>query len=98
MDRPLDGVRVIDLTNMLMAPYTTQILGDLGADVIKVEPPEGDPIRKIGPHRSEGMGPIFLNTNRSKRSVVLDLKTEDGQAAVMELIRNADVLIYNRRP
>lgn len=98
MERPLDGIRVVDLTNMLMAPYTTQIIGDLGADVVKVEPPEGDPIRKIGPARSQGMGPIFLNTNRSKRSLVLDLKTEDGHAAVMELIRQADVLIYNRRP
>lgn len=98
MARPLDGIRVVDLTNMLMAPYTTQIIGDLGADVVKVEPPEGDPIRKIGPHRSPDMGPIFLNTNRSKRSVVLDLKTEDGHAAVMEMIRKADVLIYNRRP
>lgn len=98
MERPLDGIKVVDLTNMLMAPYTTQILGDLGADVIKVEPPEGDPIRKIGPHRSQGMGPIFLNTNRSKRSVVLDLKSEDGHAALMELIRAADVLVYNRRP
>lgn len=98
MTRPLEGIKVVDLTNMLMAPYTTQVIGDLGADVVKVEPPEGDPIRKIGPHRSEGMGPIFLNTNRSKRSVVLDLKTEDGHAAVMELIKQADVLIYNRRP
>jgi len=98
MARPLDGIRVVDLTNMLMAPYTTQILGDLGADIVKIEPPDGDPIRKIGPHRSEGMGPIFLNTNRSKRSLVLDLKSEEGHAAVMELIRKADVLIYNRRP
>lgn len=98
MARPLDGIKVVDLTNMLMAPYTTQILGDQGADVVKIEPPEGDPIRKIGPTRSPGMGPIFLNTNRSKRSVVLNLKTEDGHAAVMELIRQADVLVYNRRP
>ncbi|MEO9611839.1 MAG: CoA transferase [Nitratireductor sp.] len=98
MTRPLDGIRVVDLTNMLMAPYTTQILGDMGADVIKVEAPEGDPIRKIGPHRHEGMGPIFLNTNRSKRSVVLNLKTADGLAALKALLREADVLVYNRRP
>lgn len=96
--RPLDGVRVIDLTNMLMAPYTTQILGDLGADVIKVEAPEGDPIRKIGPYRNPGMGPIFLNTNRSKRSIVLDLKSADGHAALLELLKGADLLVYNRRP
>jgi crotonobetainyl-CoA:carnitine CoA-transferase CaiB-like acyl-CoA transferase len=98
MTRPLDGIKIVDLTNMLMAPYTTQILGDMGADVIKVEPPEGDPIRKIGPYRNPGMGPIFLNTNRSKRSIVLNLKTDEGHAAVIELIRRADVLIYNRRP
>ena len=98
MARPLDGIKIIDLTNMLMAPYTTQILGDMGADVVKVEPPEGDPIRNIGPFRNPGMGPIFLNTNRSKRSIVLNLKSEEGHAAVMELIRRADVLIYNRRP
>lgn len=98
MARPLDGIRVIDLTNMLMAPYTTQILGDQGADVIKVEPPEGDPVRNIGPSRSPGMGPVYLNTNRSKRSVVLDLKTDDGHAAICELIKGADVLVYNRRP
>ncbi|WP_294221495.1 CoA transferase [uncultured Shimia sp.] len=98
MTRPLDGIKIVDLTNMLMAPYTTQVLGDMGADVIKVEPPEGDPIRKIGPYRNPGMGPIFLNTNRSKRSIVLDLKTQDGHAAVIELIKRADVLIYNRRP
>ena len=96
--RPLDGIRIVDLTNMLMAPYTTQVLGDMGADVIKVEPPEGDPIRKIGPYRNPGMGPIFLNTNRSKRSVVLNLKTDEGFAAVSELIKGADVLVYNRRP
>lgn len=96
--RPLEGIKILDLTNMLMAPYTTQILGDMGGDVIKVEPPEGDPVRKIGPTRSEGMGPIFLNTNRSKRSVVLDLKSDDGYAAVCELIKWADVVIYNRRP
>lgn len=96
--RPLDGIKIVDLTNMLMAPYTTQILGDMGADVVKVEPPEGDPIRDIGPYRNPGMGPIFLNVNRSKRSVVLNLKSDDGHAAVMELIRRADVLIYNRRP
>ena len=98
MARPLDGIKIVDLTNMLMAPYTTQILGDMGADVIKVEPPEGDPVRDIGPYRNPGMGPIFLNVNRSKRSIVLNLKTGEGHAAVIELIRRADVLIYNRRP
>lgn len=98
MKRPLDGIKIVDLTNMLMAPYTTQILGDMGADVIKVEAPEGDPIRNIGPFRNPGMGPIFLNTNRSKRSIVLNLKTKEGMAAAKDLLRDADALIYNRRP
>ena len=98
MARPLDGIKIVDLTNMLTAPYTTQILGDMGADVVKVEPPDGDPIRDIGPYRNPGMGPIFLNVNRSKRSIVLNLKTDEGHAAVMALIRRANVLIYNRRP
>ena len=98
MSRPLDGVRIVDVSNMLMAPYATQILGDMGADVVKVESPEGDPIRGIGPLRHPGMGAIFLNTNRSKRSLVLDLKQPDGHAAVFELIKAADVLVTNLRP
>ena len=98
MSGPLDGVRVVDVSNMLMAPYATQILGDMGADVIKVEPPGGDPVRGIGPMRHEGMGAIFLNVNRSKRSLVLDLKQPAGLAAVLDLIRSADVLVFNIRP
>ena len=98
MARPLDGVKVVDLSNMLMAPYATQILGDMGADVIKVEPPEGDPIRDIGPSRNPGMGAIFLNANRSKRSIVLDLKQNAGRQVMMDLLKDADVLVYNRRP
>lgn len=98
MARPLDGVKIIDMSNMLMAPYATQILGDMGADVIKVEPPEGDPIRDIGPSRNPGMGAIFLHANRSKRSIVLDLKQDTGRQAIMALLKDADVLLYNRRP
>lgn len=98
MTGPLNGVKIVDISNMLMAPYTTQILGDMGADVIKIEPPEGDAVRGIGPMRNPGMGPIFLNTNRSKRSIVLDLKSAAGSEAIRRLIRDADVLVYNRRP
>ena len=98
MTRPLDGVRIVDLSTMLMAPYATQILGDMGADVIKVESPEGDPVRGIGPARHPGMGAIFLNINRSKRSVLLDLKQPAGHAAMLDLVRKADVLISNLRP
>ncbi len=98
MSRPLDGVKVIDLSNMLMAPYTTQILGDMGADVIKVEAPGGDPVRGIGPFRNPGMGAIFLNCNRSKRSIQLDLKKPGGLDVLLDLIKDADILVYNRRP
>jgi crotonobetainyl-CoA:carnitine CoA-transferase CaiB-like acyl-CoA transferase len=81
-----------------MGPYATQILGDYGADVIKVESPEGDVMRFPGPGRSAQMGHVFLNVNRNKRSIVLDLKTEAGRQACIDLARQADVLVYNIRP
>ena len=98
MPGPLDGVKVVDLSTMLMAPYATQILGDMGADVIKVEAPGGDPLRGIGPMRHPAMGAIALHVNRSKRSLVLDLKTADGLEVIQDLLRQADVLVYNLRP
>ena len=98
MSGPLDGVKVVDLSTMLMAPYATQILGDMGADVIKVEAPGGDPLRGIGPMRHPAMGAIALHVNRSKRSLVLDLKTADGLEVIQDLLRQADVLVYNLRP
>jgi crotonobetainyl-CoA:carnitine CoA-transferase CaiB-like acyl-CoA transferase len=87
---PLQGVRVIDMTSVLMGPYATQILGDYGADVIKVESPDGDITRQIGPARNADMGPLFLNCNRSKRSIVLDLKQDAGRDALLRLAASAD--------
>lgn len=95
---PLTGIRVIDLTSVVMGPSATQILGDLGADIIKVEHPTGDNVRWIGPARHEGMGPLYLQNNRNKRSVVLDLKTDEGRDSLFQLIKTADVFVYNVRP
>jgi crotonobetainyl-CoA:carnitine CoA-transferase CaiB-like acyl-CoA transferase len=95
---PLHGIRIIDMTSVLMGPFASQTLGDMGADVIKVESPQGDLVRQIGPARHEDMGPIFLNTNRNKRSVVLDLKHPAGVRALKRLLADADVLMYNVRP
>lgn len=95
---PLSGLRIIDMSSVLMGPYATQMLGDFGADVVKVESPEGDLIRQIGPSRNPGMGPLFLNANRSKRSITLNLKNAIGRSALLRLCETADVLVYNVRP
>ena len=94
----LQGLRVVDLTSVLMGPYATQLLADMGADVIKIEPPAGDTVRGIGPMRNPGMGAIFLHVNRNKRSLVLDLKQAAGLEAFHRLATQADVVVYNIRP
>ncbi|HYC49240.1 MAG TPA: CoA transferase [Burkholderiales bacterium] len=94
---PLAGIRVIDLTQMLLGPYATQVLADFGADVVKVEPPSGDGRRSIGPARHAGMTSQFLHNNRGKRSIVVDLKQPQGRDVVLRLCAGADVLVHNSR-
>jgi crotonobetainyl-CoA:carnitine CoA-transferase CaiB-like acyl-CoA transferase len=95
---PLKGVKILDLTTVVMGPYATQILGDMGADIVKVESPAGDNMRAVGPMKNAGMGHIFLNTNRNKRSLVLDLKQATGREAALRLAAQSDVIVYNVRP
>lgn len=98
MAGPLAGVRIIDLTSVVMGPYATQILGDMGAEVIKVEAPEGDSSRQVAPFRNRGMGAPFLNLNRNKRSIVLDLKRADELQVLLDLLSGADVFVTTVRP
>ena len=94
---PLAGVRVVDLTAMVMGPYCTQVMADMGADVIKVEIPSGDNTRYISVGPEPGMGGVFVNVNRGKRSVVLDLRTDDDKQVLRDLITTADVFIHSMR-
>ena len=95
---PLDGIRVLDLSTVVLGPYASQVLAEYGADVIKIETPEGDSTRRTGPSTEVGMGAIFLGVNRGKRSIVLDLKTAEDQEALLRLVDTADVLMHSIRP
>lgn len=94
----LQNIRVLDLSRVLAGPYCTMVLGDLGAEVIKVEPPAGDETRAWGPPFAEGESAYYLCVNRNKRGVVLDLKTETGRQVLRELALRSDVLVENFRP
>jgi crotonobetainyl-CoA:carnitine CoA-transferase CaiB-like acyl-CoA transferase len=95
---PLEGIRVIDLSTVIMGPYATQILADYGATVVKVETPDGDSTRRTGPATEAGMSAMFLGVNRGKQSVVLDLKSTAGREALRALIAKADVFVHSMRP
>ena len=96
--QPLQGVRVLDLSRVLAGPYCTMVLGDLGADVIKVEPPEGDETRGWGPPFAEGESAYYLCVNRNKRGIVINLKTDEGRKILRDLALQSDVLVENFRP
>lgn len=95
---PLQGIRIIDLSAIVMGPLATQVLADLGADVIKVESPDGDIMRKAGAPGGRANGPLFLHVNRNKRGIVLDLKSPADRAVLLDLMRDADVLTHSMRP
>ena len=96
--QPLHGIRVIDLTRVLSGPFCTMTLADLGAEIIKIEPPGGDDTRQWGPPFANGESTYYLSTNRSKKSIVLDLKTDRGKQILWDLIGTADIVTENFRP
>ena len=98
MSGALSGVRLLDLSTVILGPWAAQTLGDMGADVIKIEAPSGDTTRQLGPKRHANMSAMFLGSNRNKRSVVLDLQQPQGREALLRLVTTADVLLHNFRP
>ena len=95
---PLTGFKVLDLTNVLMGPFASQLLGDLGADVVKLESPGGDSTRNVGVVRNAGMSAFFLHTNRNKRSIVIDLKRSGARDLMLKLATETDVFLTSLRP
>lgn len=95
--KPLEGIRILDLTRVLAGPFCTALMADLGAEVIKLEPPQGDDYRHIGPF-VEGESALFALTNRGKQSLVVDLKSEEGQSLARRLATSCDVVVENFRP
>ncbi len=95
---PLTGVKALDLSSLILGPYISQIMAEWGADVIKVESPVGDITRNIATTKTPGMSAIFMNLNHNKRSIVLDLKTPEGQDVLKRLVKESDVIVHNYRP
>jgi len=96
--RMIEGIRIVDLTTVVLGPYCTQILADLGADVVKIEGPDGDSTRYIGSAKNAGMCSIYLNLNRNKRSLALDLKRPESRDLILKLAAGADVFMHWMRP
>ena len=94
---PLKGIKIIDASSVLMVPYCTKLLADMGAEIIKIETLDGDITRHIGPTVNEGMGAVFLNINRNKKSVCIDLKSPEGRSIIYKLVKVSDVFVSNIR-
>lgn len=95
---PLEGVKVLDLTSVVMGPFATQVLGDFGAEIIKIEEPSGDITRVIGPSRNDNMASLYMGSNRNKKSLTLNLKKNEAKDALWKLIEDADIFVHNIRP
>ncbi len=98
MENALKGIKILDLTQAMSGPFATMLLGDLGADIIKIEPPDGDQTRSWAPPYMEGISSYFMSTNRNKKSLAINLKTEEGKQIFRKLIAESDVLVENFRP
>ncbi len=98
MSGPLSGLKVLELTSVVLGPWAAQIMADMGADVIKIEAPFGDSNRQLGASRNPGMAALYLSNNRNKRSLVLDLKQESARDALLTIVKDCDVFLHNNRP
>ena len=98
MSGPLSGLKVLELTSVVLGPWAAQIIADMGADVIKIEAPFGDSNRQLGASKNPGMAALYLSNNRNKRSLVLDLKQESARDALLAIVKDCDVFLHNNRP
>ncbi|MDP7085984.1 MAG: CoA transferase, partial [Dehalococcoidia bacterium] len=98
MSGALSGVKILELTSVVLGPWAVQILADMGAEVIKVEAPFGDSNRQLGAYRNKGMAALYLSNNRNKRSLVLDLKQDSAREALLAIVKECDVFVHNNRP